>query len=233
MSTGTTTPFGYFDLLETFSQPGCAICRLLQRDVARYLDTLLYELTVDPPTQTSFRASRGLCHDHTWQLPALNSALNVAILYDAVIDEVTKIAQRSTPERQGGLARLFNGAPTSALADALAPQKPCPACIVRDDAERRYLQVLGSYTTEKRLQAAFAKSDGLCLPHFRGVLGFAREAENTRLLIEVQVAKWTAIKQELELFLHKMDAHYHEQMGTEATSWLRALARVAGEEGFE
>ncbi len=27
-----TTPFGYFDLLESFPAAGCAVCRLLQRD---------------------------------------------------------------------------------------------------------------------------------------------------------------------------------------------------------
>ncbi|MEP7292396.1 MAG: DUF6062 family protein [Chloroflexota bacterium] len=226
------TPFGYFDLLETFPQAGCAVCRLLQRDVERFLDTLLYEHTVDPPTQTAFRASRGLCHDHTWMLPRLNNALAVGILYDAVLDELLKAAERAPAERQGGLAWLRGGT-TSALADALEAQKPCPACVVRDDAEGRYLQVLGEYVLDERLRPLFEQSDGLCLRHFRGVLRLTRDAKNSRLLIEIQTGKWRALKGELELLLHKLDAHYHETPGAEATSWLRALARVAGEQGFE
>lgn len=228
-----TTPFGYFDLLETFPQPGCAVCSLLERDVARYLDTLLYELTVDPPTQTAFRASRGLCHDHTWILPDLNNALSVGILYDAVLDELIKIAAQAQPKPLGALDRLRKGGAASGLAQAIQPQKPCPACVVRDDAQRRYLQVLGEYANDARLRPAFEQSDGLCLPHFVALLNLTPDAANARLLIDVQAQKWTALKAELVEFLRKMDAHYHEAMGTEATSWLRALARVAGEKGYE
>lgn len=228
-----TTPFGFFDLLETFPKPGCALCRLLQRDVERFLDTLLYEHTVDPASQNNFRASRGLCHDHTWLLTRSNNSLAVAILYDAVLDEVMRISERTSPERQGGLTRLFSNGASSALAEALEPQKPCPACEVRDGAERRYLEALGEYANDERLRSAFEASDGLCLPHFRKALPLARDGRNARLLLEIQQRKWTALKVELQEFLHKMDAHYHEAMGAEATSWLRAMARMSGEEGYE
>ncbi len=227
-----TTPFGYFDLLETLPQPGCAVCRLLQRDVERFLDTLLYEHTVDPPTQTAFRASRGLCHDHTWMLPPLNNALAVGILYDAVLDELIKTAARTpATDRQSGLGRLLKGGAPGGLAEALEAKLPCPACVVRDDAARRYLEVLGDYSDDQRLRPAFEQSDGLCLLHFRGVL--ALEPQKARFLVDVQVSKWKALKGELTEFLHKLDAHYHETMGAESTSWLRALARVAGEKGYQ
>jgi hypothetical protein len=228
-----TTPFGFFDLLETFPKPGCAVCRLLQRDVERFLDTLLYEHTVDPASQDNFRASRGLCHDHTWLLTRSNNSLAVAILYDAVLGEVMRISERTSPERQGGFTRLFNSGASSALADALEAQKPCPACEVRDGAERRYLDALGEYAADERLRPVFEASDGLCLPHFRKVLTLTRDARNARLLLEVQMRKWSALKGELETFLRKMDAHYHEAMGAESTSWLRAMALLSGEEGFE
>jgi hypothetical protein len=228
-----TTPFGYFDLLESFPQPGCAVCRLLERDVARYLDTLLYELTVDPPTQTAFRASRGLCHDHTWILPDLNNALAVGILYDAVVDELIRAVAQAQPKQLGALDRLRKGGAASGVAQALQPQKPCPACVVRDDAQRRYLQVLGEYAGDARLRSVFEQSDGLCLPHFTALLNLTTDAANARLLIDIQAQKWVALKAELVLLLHRLDAHYHAEMGSEATSWLRALARVAGEKGYE
>lgn len=222
-----TTPFGYYDLLETFPQSGCAVCRLTQRDVERYLDTLLYEFTTDPIAQNNFRASRGLCHEHTWQLPRYNNALSTAILYDAVIDELRRISSAQPPERPTGLARL-RGA-VNALAEALMPTQPCPACVVRDDAAARYLQIVGEYATEERFGAAFRQSDGFCLPHFREALRFAPDTAAARALLEVQQANWSKLKGELELFMHRMDAYYHARMGDEATSWLRALARVAGE----
>ena len=226
----TPTPFGYFDLLEAFPQPGCALCRLLNHDVERYLDTLLFEYPVDPVMQNNFRDSRGLCHEHSWQLPAYNNALAVAILYNAVLDEMLQVSAQTPAEKSSALARLRGSPANSALADALAPSQPCPACVVRSDAEKRYLQVLGEMISEERLRVAFEQSEGLCLPHFRGVLLVTRDPENARLLTTIQREIWSSLKGELELFLHKLDAHYHQPIGDEATSWLRAVARVAGEE---
>jgi Family of unknown function (DUF6062) len=224
-----TTPFGYFDLLEAFPKPGCAVCRLLDHDVDRFLDTLLFEYPVDPITQNNFRASRGLCHEHSWRLPGYNNALATAILYNAVLDEMLQISEQAPAEKQTTFARLRGNGTNSALADALAPTRPCPACVVRSDAEKRYLQVLGERIGGERLGEAFRASDGLCLPHFRGVLAVTRDPENARQITMTQRAIWAKLKNELELFLHKSDAHYHEQMGSEANSWLRAIARIAGE----
>lgn len=226
----THTPFGYFDLLEAFAQPGCAVCRLLEHDVDRFLDTLLYEYPVEPTMQNLFRASRGLCHEHSWQLTHYNSVLAVAILYNAALDEVLRLIDAAPPpERQGGLARLVRSSPPSALADALAAEQPCPACVVRADAEKRYLEVIGAYVGEERFGGAFRASEGLCLEHFRGALGAARDADNARLLATTQRAIWASLKREVEELLHKLDAHYHQPIGTESTSWLRTLARLAGE----
>jgi hypothetical protein len=223
------TPFGYFDLLEALPQPGCAVCRLLDHDVDRFLDTLLFEFPVDPIMQNNFRDSRGLCHEHSWQLPGYNNALASAILYNAVLDEMLRVSAQTPAEKQSTFARLRGSATHSALADALAPSKPCPACVVRSDAEKRYLQVLGEMIGEERLRDAFRQSDGLCLPHFRGTLLAMRDPDSARLITTMQREIWSKLKGELELFLHKMDAHYHQQIGGEATSWLRAIARVTGE----
>lgn len=220
-----TTPFGYFDLLEAFAEPGCAICRLLERDVERFLDTLLYEHVVDPPTQIDFRASRGLCHAHAWRLMRFNDALAVAILYDQALDEIMTAAEKTPAERSGGW-RLRGD--TSPLASALEASKPCPACLVRERAEDIFVRVLGEYVTDDKLGAAFRASDGLCLPHLRLTLNVSG-AQQARQLSQVQQAKWASLKAELELFMRKMDAHYHEAMSSERTSPQRALARLAGE----
>lgn len=226
----TPTPFGYFDLIEAFAQPGCAICRLLERDVSRFLDTLLYEHPTDPISQNNFRASRGLCHKHTWMLPSYNSALTTAVLYNAVIDELLQISASTAPDQaQGRLQRRLMSGGDNALAAALAADRPCPACVVRDKSEAIFVEVLGQHVTETRMRAVFTKSEGLCLPHFQAALRASRDAETARLIAGVQRDQWQNLKQELEMFMHKMDAHYHQNIGEEGTSWLRALARVAGE----
>ncbi len=211
---------------EAFAQPGCAICRLLERDVSRFLDTLLYEHPTDPITQQELRASRGLCHQHAWALPRYNSALATAVLYDAVIDELLRISASTPPERS---QRRLRGEADNALAAALEPEKPCPACLVRERAEAIYVEVLGTHVGEARMKTAFQQSAGLCLPHFQAALRATSDADSARLIADVQRAQWRSLKQELTLFMHKMDAHYHQAIGAEGTSWLIALARAAGE----
>ena len=222
----TPTPFGYFDLVEACAQPGCPICRLLDRDVSRYLDTLLYEHPTDRITQRELRASLGLCHHHVWMLPRYNNALATAVLYNAVIDEMLRISAETPPDRSQ--RRLMSSA-DNALAAALEPDQPCPACRLRESSEQIYEDVLGTYIGDARLRSAFEQSAGLCLPHFRAALRAAPDTERARLIADVQRQRWISLKGELELLLHKLDAHYHQAVGAEGTSWLRALARAAGE----
>ncbi|MFN8564713.1 MAG: hypothetical protein U0703_24520 [Anaerolineae bacterium] len=149
------TPFGYYDLLETFSQPGCAVCRLLRRDVERFLDSLLCRFD-KPDHAEGFPRSRAMPRAHR-QLTRYNNALSVAILYDAVLDEVMRIGAQTpgAPDRTGAPARGDQRARRRARAAAA-----CPACVVREDAEGRYLQVIGEYVTEERFGGAYRQSDG-------------------------------------------------------------------------
>src|SRR2546429_8463381 len=97
------TPLGYFELIEAFPDSGCAICRLVLRDVDHLLDSLLYEHINDPDIQRRYRASRGLCNEHSWQLVRhKGNSLGIAILYGAVIDELLKIAEQTQIAPQPG-----------------------------------------------------------------------------------------------------------------------------------
>src|SRR5947207_14324480 len=100
------TPQGHFELMETFPGSGCAICRLVLRGVEHFLESLLYEHINDPDIQRRYRASRGLCNEHSWQLVRhKGNSLGIAILYGAVIDELLKIAEQAEIGAQPGLAR--------------------------------------------------------------------------------------------------------------------------------
>ena len=70
-------PFGYYDLIEAFSQSGCAVCRLVKRDVQRNLNAILYEFVTDGEIYNRFRASRGLCAEHGQMLMGFGNALGI------------------------------------------------------------------------------------------------------------------------------------------------------------
>lgn len=231
----TETTFGFFDLIKAFNKPGCAVCNLLLADVHRLLDSILYEYVTDPQIQAHFRASRGLCEAHGWQLVKLGNALGVAILYDAALDEILRQLSQAPPmnhDAPGLLQFLFPQNPNAAISSALEPTKPCIACQMQDESEARYLQVFSEHFHDERLQNAYRTSEGLCLRHFSQALRQIRDSERTKQLIALQSDLWTQLKAELAEFIHKSDFRYiGEPMGAEGTSWQRVVARLGGEQG--
>ncbi len=228
------TPFSYFDLLETFPKAGCAVCNLLRRDVTNMLDATLYEFVTDPSIQSKFRASRGLCNEHGWQLVKLGNALGIAVLYEQVIDELLKVVEQAAPNSASprGFARLFQQNPNAALAAALEPEQPCMACKLQTESETQYISILSQHLADERMQAAYRVSEGLCLEHFRQVLRETNVAEHAKLLINMQSDIWRRLQSELLEFMRKSDFQYvDEAMGAEGNSWQRAVARMGGEHG--
>jgi len=232
------TPVTYFDLIDFFPQPGCAVCNLLRRNVDRSLDALLYEYVSDPDTHRAFRQRRGLCNEHSWQLlHHAGNALGIAILYEAAVDEVLKIIEQAPlgSDPQGGLGRLLSGAGklnTSALADRLEPVEKCLLCSQLADSEAQYIQVFCQYLGDDKLKEAYRTSDGLCLPHFRQALRYAVDTERAQMLLSIQITIWKKLHAQLREFRDKSDhRRIREKMGEEGDSWRRAVRRLAGEEG--
>jgi len=223
----TPKPFSYYDLLEAFARPGCAICNLLLRDAERFLDSLLYEYVTDPDTNRAVRAGRGFCNAHSWQLTQYRGGvLGIAILFDAALDEVITVSDQTQAAR-APLSRLrSNGSP---LSRALEPTGPCLACEVMAKSEHDYTETLGRYIDDEALETAYGQSEGLCLPHFRQAL---RETAQQERLAAIQVGHWRRLKGELEEFIRKNDFNFaDEAMGAEGDSWLRTIARMSGERG--
>ncbi len=231
-------PVTYFDLIDAFPEPGCAVCRLLQRNAARSLDSLLYEYVTDPDTQQAFRKRRGLCNEHSWQmLRHTGNALGIATLIGASLDEVLHVLTQ-TPlgvDPQSGLGRLLSAGSKhnlSGLADQLEPTGACLICSQLSDAEGQYIHVFCQSLDDEALARAFAASDGLCLPHLRQALRCVPDAKRGEKLLTMQVEKWQELRAQLQEFREKNDYRRSgEPMGVEGDSWRRAIRRLAGEEG--
>jgi uncharacterized protein DUF6062 len=221
-------PLNYYDFLQYFAQPGCLVCNLVERDVAKYIDSLMYEYVNAPITHEAMRASRGLCAQHNSQLADYGaSVLGISILQSVILDEVLKISGAS-----GGsaFARLRGSLRKGAgLADNLEPAAPCSACDALRKSEQLHVDALAFHIDDADLAAAFRDSNGLCVPHFRLALRAAPGAAHVETLVAIQTAIWSALKGELDEFARKYDInHADESMGAEGDSWRRALSLVAG-----
>jgi hypothetical protein len=145
-------PFGYFDLIETFTQSGCAICNLLQHDVQKLIDNIIWEHTNDPFILDKMRSSRGLCNEHGWQFIEMAHAHQIAVFYEPALDELLKILDAIVIETkpQNFMRRLVakNG---SSVADALEPVQLCLVCDLQNVNEERYISIMAEHIINERM----------------------------------------------------------------------------------
>jgi hypothetical protein len=194
----------------------------MRRDADRLLDSLLYERVMEPDSHRLFRAARGLCNEHAWQLISYKGgAVGTATLYQATVDEVLKALQH-VPQKG------------ATLADKLEPTSKCMVCKLLADSERDYLHVFSRYISDPRLWQAFETSpEGFCLPHFRMVLRQTYPPDVLRKIVETQKAIWERLRADLAEFIDKnRHERMQESMGAEKDSWLRAIGEMAGAKGM-
>lgn len=183
----------YYELCEALAEPGCALCHLEAKAVARYLEGLVYENANDYKVRAAVVQARGFCNRHAWQLRECHgAALDVAILYGDVLKLWLRALEATpppTPSPRGVFARLQTllrlqprGGRAHALAASLAPQRPCLVCAVEEATTAAYSQELLAHSADADLQSRYRDVGGLCLPHFRRALECAGEGEAATLI---------------------------------------------------
>jgi Family of unknown function (DUF6062) len=239
----------YYELLDACKRGGCPICTMALDTVARYLDILIYENVNDPQTRDAVVAARGYCNDHSWQLRAKSgAAFGTALLYRDVLQHVVEEIERQpaggycdifTADRNEGglldrLAKWTGSADAGGKGhDVADPHRACPACRVRERYERIYLGVLLDHLGAEEFTRALESAGGLCLVHLDRASVTTRNMRALERLWEVQNACMQSLLEELSEFIRKHDYRFTgEGIGTEGTSWIRAIEMVAGKPGI-
>jgi hypothetical protein len=239
----------YYELLDACKTGGCPICTMALHTVARYLDIVIYENVNDQQTRDAVVAARGYCNNHSWQLRAKSgTAFGTALMYRDVLQHVAEEIGR---QPAGGYFDIFTaGRNEGGLLDRLAkwtgsaeaggkgrdvadPHRACPACRVRERYERIYVGVLLDHLGEEEFRRALQGAGGLCLVHLDRARATTRNAHALERLWDVQRACMQSLLAELSEFIRKHDYRFTaEGMGTEGTSWIRAIEMVAGKQGI-
>ena len=229
----------YFELLKACDQPGCPVCRLEQQAVGRFLDHLFYESVNDGETRAHLRASLGFCREHTELLleTGLGDALGMAIIYQDVLGTVLKrLTKKKYPSSEGTvLARLLGRIPTELaytlerVMQAVSPNEPCLACQQRESTERVVISVLTAQIQDPELVAAFARTDGLCLPHLKQAITQVKDEALLAELLKLELGKLKSLHAELAEYKRKSDYRYlKDGFGPEGNAWRRAAGLVSG-----
>ncbi len=225
----------YFDLRDSFQQPGCPICALVEKQSYRFLDGLLYERVNDTGTREGLRKSYGFCNWHAWKsLEASNCALGLGIIYEDILNRVEKRLEdihEQLPRHFGipFLRRLFKAKKGGKQKVFLRPIHPCPACQNVASFEKVYLETLLDYIFEPDFERQFILSSGICFAHLSVAINRFPRHKNLQALIKMQIEKFERLRKEVSEFVRKQDYNFRDETwGAESNSWKRALEMVAG-----
>lgn len=229
---------GYFRLIEACARPGCPVCRCLVAESRAYLSALLYEQVTDPETRRALRLSWGFCNWHTWMLPDVeSSAFGAAILCEDLVTRALRRTRRIRFGTRRGAVRRWLGALLGwrhrpALVELHERRAPCSACVDTARTQARYLETLVRFIDDASLRAAYAQSDGLCVPHVILAVEQGSEPAHVEMLVARTREAWVRIGRDLAAFIGKHDHRNREPYTeAEAASRARAFEMLAGARG--
>ena len=229
--------FTSYELILACKQPGCPACRLEQRAVERYLSNQLYENVNSIDLRDRLRLSRGFCREHVWLAvdKHLGDALGFAIIYhDVIRATLRRLEQVLAPPAQGlaGVQKRISEKVVGSLravAQAISPQRQCPACHERDAITRMLITALIKEVGDPQVREALESSDGLCFRHLRLALEGVQDQAEFEKLLAIHRSKLESLRDELAELIRKNDHRFIEKgFGAEGDSWRRAIGLVAG-----
>jgi hypothetical protein len=210
-----------FEVREALGEPGCVVCGLGLRSVARALSSIAYEQVNDVTLREGLRRSHGFCNEHAFQwLREVGNVLGTALIYRDVLVYSLNEIQTMRPGRLRSLVR-----PSSAVA--------CPACRAQAEAETRYTQALLAVVAEDAAaRGTFSDSDGVCRRH--ALLAARLGGSGATLVLQRTREVAASLLADLEEVIRKEDYRFRHEPRTaaERTAPARAVAWAAGADGL-
>ena len=112
-------------------------------------------------------------------------------------------------------------------------RRACPACTHALASEGRYLRAMVTFVDDAELQAAYAGSDGLCLPHMVRAAEDEPAAPQVDTLLSRTRERWAEIGRDVAAFVGKHDYRNREPFtAAEAASYTRAFEMLVGARSF-
>jgi hypothetical protein len=176
----------FFELQKACEKPGCPLCTIVSDRAYKYIDNTLFENITNRGFRALFRAAGGFCSFHTRKLISFRDGLAVAILSRDIVEDRIACFEKKRQWR---------------------PKGRCPVCVEREKIEQEYLDFLsksgGNSKEEQELREYFTSSDGLCAPHYAGLLFTLKGAKRTVpiWIKDFQEEKFKELKKRLDAFI--------------------------------
>ncbi|MDH7487936.1 MAG: DUF6062 family protein [Anaerolineae bacterium] len=221
------------DLKRALRLQGCAVCRLKEETVHRYVRFLLAENVNDGDARAYIVHGLGFCPEHTWLLyhtetTRFGDALGNSILYEDLAERVRDdlvAFRRGLPtsasrpnvwwRRAWGRFRLVVGSlirHPGAL-DPLRPVGECRMCAHAAHEEETVVRALVSLCDAPDFRALYTASDGLCLAHLRQALRLAatHDPDTARFLADEATGRLETLVANLGAYIRKQAWQYRDE----------------------
>jgi hypothetical protein len=247
-------------ILEAFERTkSCPLCLLWTETERLYLGRVLAdEVAMNPEFRDRVIAAAGFCNRHMHLLFRISSSshagngLGYALYVEDVLEALeAKICElkprtRAVPRNVSSGGFLSRGVNRKTMKEAafgaaklLHGNTVCPICEMLYDSDRRTIATFLNMLRDKAFASTYARSRGICLPHFAKSLGLlAEEKERSDtvmiLLFEAQCGRLSRLRTLLDSRIRKYAWNHRDEAlsSDEADSQEAALWMIAGAEGL-
>ena len=209
----------YTELLETFSKEECAICKLLEISVLKYLENLLHEFTMDPTSRREIREAFGYCRKHTGQIIDVtkntNQRLSASIVAEDLANSFLKHSKkllRSGIQAGTGMFKI---------------RKSCPICKYYSKHEKMYVSEFAKGTAKEEFLEKFEEKPGVCIEHLIMVSKSVKDRTALKRILKPQIKEIEETSLDLNNFIMKFDHKSSERItDSEASAWYGFFERI-------
>ncbi len=223
----------------------CPLCRIKAKCEEQYVETFLGGSVMEPSHRIEVN-EHGFCSRHFAMMYPAGNRLGLALITDTYmretmkkIDKIASNAQASAKAKAG--ESVFKRMGDKKLADSGAEvTKIVDDCVfckrLNANMDRYVYTVIYLYEHESGFREKFAKSKGMCLPHFAQTLNTAASEMSAKYLTDFTDAlcrlmreNLTRVEKDLEWFTLKFDYRNKEKpWGNSQDAVERAINKLAG-----
>jgi len=204
----------YTELLETFDGKGCAICRLLESSVDKYLDNLLHEFTMDPVSRREIRESFGYCAKHTAQFVNVAEKTNQRLSASIVAEDLANSFLKHSRKAARGV--------TIRGIDTVRKNPSCPICLYYAKHEKLYISEFVKAVAKEEFINKYRKNPFTCMYHLIEISRLVKDRAMLKDILEPRIEELGSVDLDLNNFIKKFDHRSGEKItDREAVAWIK------------
>lgn len=248
-------------VLDAFEKAGnCPLCDIWVKNEDSYLEYVeSNEVTMNPEFREKVIAASGFCNRHMHRLyhMAFSGRTENGLGYALYARDVIGRIEESTGAEQSDIRQAIRHLRSKNLLTkrrnlrkgfarivaraekAIQGTIICPICAMLQESDRRTIGTFLNMLEDEEFARVFAKSEGMCLPHFVSAMKLLPKSRATlevvgSLMLEVELRKVKKVGHLLGERIRKYSWDYRNEKITndEASSQENALKTLVGVEGL-